>query len=199
MDLDIFKIDVLKEIANIGGGHAATALSKLIGKKVEVQVPKIYIGSLEEVIEKIDFKNERICGILSCFLGDLTGLMFFALNDVNAFNLASKLVRRPIDRYDEMVKSALQETANIIIGAYLTAISDLLHILVLPTVPYLKIENGEALITSIFVEHGKVDWIFCAENRLKIENETYIESYLFFAPDEMAVEYMLKKVKEILM
>ena len=33
-------LDVLKEIGNIGAAHAATALSDLLNKKIDMRVPK---------------------------------------------------------------------------------------------------------------------------------------------------------------
>lgn len=37
------KMDVLKEVGNIGAGNAATALSRLIDKPVDMKVPTVSI------------------------------------------------------------------------------------------------------------------------------------------------------------
>ena len=39
-DLEDFQMDVLKEVGNIGAGHAATALSTLLDKPIDMLVPK---------------------------------------------------------------------------------------------------------------------------------------------------------------
>ena len=39
--------DALKEVANIGAGHAATALSQMIGGTIMISVPTINISRLE--------------------------------------------------------------------------------------------------------------------------------------------------------
>ena len=41
LSLSPFHLDVLKEIGNIGAGNAATALAKLIDKKVDMNVPQV--------------------------------------------------------------------------------------------------------------------------------------------------------------
>ena len=55
------QLDALKEVANIGSGHAATSLSQLMNKKVMVRVPKILTGPLEDVILKIADPNLQLC------------------------------------------------------------------------------------------------------------------------------------------
>ncbi|HAA63663.1 MAG TPA: CheY-P-specific phosphatase CheC, partial [Thermoanaerobacter sp.] len=42
-------IDILKELGNIGSGNAITALSTMIGKKMDMQVPKVKILDFKEV------------------------------------------------------------------------------------------------------------------------------------------------------
>ena len=43
------QLDALREVANIGAGHAATALSQMIGETIMISVPMINIARLEEV------------------------------------------------------------------------------------------------------------------------------------------------------
>ena len=44
--LDNIQLDALKEVSNIGSGHAATALSELTGQKVTINIPVISIDPL---------------------------------------------------------------------------------------------------------------------------------------------------------
>ena len=43
------QIDCLKEVVNIGGGNAATSLSKMLDKPIDMTVPIIKVLSYEEV------------------------------------------------------------------------------------------------------------------------------------------------------
>ena len=40
-DLSPVQLDVLKEIGNIGSGNAATALSQLLNRSIDMQVPQV--------------------------------------------------------------------------------------------------------------------------------------------------------------
>ena len=44
-------LDVLREIGNIGAGNAATALSILLDKKIEMKVPAVRLISFDEMLE----------------------------------------------------------------------------------------------------------------------------------------------------
>ena len=48
-DLKELQLDALKEVANIGAGHAATALSQLTDRRIMISVPEIAITRLEDV------------------------------------------------------------------------------------------------------------------------------------------------------
>ena len=50
--------DALRETANIGAGHAATALSQMTGRKIMITVPTVTIASLEDVPSRIEETEE---------------------------------------------------------------------------------------------------------------------------------------------
>ena len=49
-DLNDMQLDVLKEIGNIGSGNATTALSSMIGKMVDIEVPRVQFLNFQEAI-----------------------------------------------------------------------------------------------------------------------------------------------------
>ena len=51
-------LDVLKEIGNIGSGNAATSLSKMINKSVNMEVPNIEVIETEKVVELFEDEEE---------------------------------------------------------------------------------------------------------------------------------------------
>ena len=48
-ELGPLQLDGLREVANIGAGHAATAMSQLTGKQIWIDVPQIRIFGIEDV------------------------------------------------------------------------------------------------------------------------------------------------------
>src|SRR5256885_8452435 len=72
-DLKELQIDALREVANIGAGHAATALSQMTNRRIMISVPKISVTRLEDVADLLGDANEVVAAILLHMLGDLTG------------------------------------------------------------------------------------------------------------------------------
>src|SRR5690606_34974029 len=120
-----FHLDVLKEIGNIGAAHAATALSSLLGKKIEMKVPKVEMVSFSEMMELAGGSENVVVGIYLRIEGDAEGSMFFIL----PIEQANRFIRRLIhdEQFDfnnkpvsELGLSAMQEMGNILSGSYLS-------------------------------------------------------------------------------
>ena len=72
-DLKELQLDALKEVANIGAGHAATALSQLTSRTIMINVPEVNVRPLEEVPDLLGRADEVIAAVLMHMMGDLTG------------------------------------------------------------------------------------------------------------------------------
>ena len=65
-ELNSVQLDTLKEVSNIGMGHAATALSQMIGQTVHLRVPQVTITPISQVPDhlgssgySVDFLDRR--------------------------------------------------------------------------------------------------------------------------------------------
>ena len=70
--LKSLQLDALRETANIGAAHAATALSQMTGSTIMIKVPSIAITSVSEVPRFAD-DEEPVAAVTMQMLGDLTG------------------------------------------------------------------------------------------------------------------------------
>src|SRR5437764_12303834 len=95
-DLKALQIDALREVANIGAGHAATALSQLTNRRIMISVPQINIVRLEEVPNLLGHPQEVVAAVLMHMLGDLTGRTLLLFPESVARRLCDMLLRRPI-------------------------------------------------------------------------------------------------------
>src|SRR5207253_461933 len=86
--------DALREVANIGAGHAATALSQLTGGKIMISVPEVSIRPLEEVAGLVGRPESVIAGVLMHVMGDFTGRTLVVWSEPAARALCSLLLRR---------------------------------------------------------------------------------------------------------
>ena len=93
-ELKELQLDALKEVANIGAGHAATALSQLTSRTIMIAVPEVNIRPLEEVPELLGRPDEVIAAVLMHMMGDLTGRTLVLFPEPSAKALCDILFRR---------------------------------------------------------------------------------------------------------
>src|SRR4051812_17161024 len=93
--LKAIQLDALREVANIGAGHAATALSTMTGGTIMISVPRINVARLEEVPPQISAPEEPVAAVLMHMLGDLTGRTLLVFPKPTAIRMAELMLRRP--------------------------------------------------------------------------------------------------------
>src|ERR1700716_4392563 len=93
--LKAIQLDALREVANIGAGHAATALSQMINSTIMISVPTINVSRLEEVPPQISAPEEPVAAVLMHMLGDLTGRTLLVFPKPTAVRLPPLMFRRP--------------------------------------------------------------------------------------------------------
>src|SRR5947208_17102234 len=92
--LKAIQIDALREVANIGAGHAATALSQMVGETIMISVPTINVSRLEDIPPQVAAPDEPVAAVLMHMLGDLTGRTLLVFPRRTAIRLAALLMRR---------------------------------------------------------------------------------------------------------
>jgi len=139
-----------------------------------VSVPKVHIISSEEIYRIINNQDEIVTGVLVKFLGDLTGRTLLIFPRDESMLLVDMVMGKTVGSttiLSEIEQSAIKEVANIVISSYLTAMSDFLNMLILPSVPNLVIDIGSAVITSAYIDFSSnKDVVFCVETEFTFED-----------------------------
>ena len=78
-ELSPIALDCLKEIGNIGSGSAAAALAQMLGRSVDIHVPKVHVLDYEQVIAGMGGPETVITGLLISLCGDIKGMIMFLL------------------------------------------------------------------------------------------------------------------------
>ncbi len=177
--------DVLKELGNIGAGHATTALSQMLDMRIDMRVPNVKLLTFKELPSVISAEDEPIVGIFLLVESDIAGNMMFVLRLSSAHYLVNRLLGRADDYdepFDEMDVSALKELGNIITGSYLNALSELTGMRIAASVPYISIDMAGAIMSVPAIEFGKY-----GDKALLIESEfgdeVMIEGYFILLPE----------------
>lgn len=197
-----FQLDVLKEIGNIGAGNAATALSRMMGKTVDMHVPRVQIMPIQEIAEFIGGEEKIIVSVFLRIEGDIPGNMFFILGQETAKELASELLgmKAEIDgdiEFSDMELSAIQEVGNILSGSYLTSLSDLTKLDLQPSVPALAIDMAGAILSYGLMEISRSgDYALVIDTQIEPGQEiaSQIQGHFFLLPDPESFSVLFKSL-----
>jgi chemotaxis protein CheC len=194
------QLDALREVANIGAGHAATALSTMTGGTIMISVPTINIARLEEVPPQISGPEEPVAAVLMNMLGDLTGRTLLVFPKPTAMRLSELMLRRPQGSskdLGELEQSAIKEAGNILSGAYMNALSDFMGLMLLPSPPSLAIDMSTAVMTTAYLQFGSdKDYVFCVESEFYLKDlEEHLRGFFLLLPDMASLQAILRAIR----
>ena len=196
-----FHLDVLKEIGNIGAAHAATALSNLLEKKIDMRVPDVKMVSFNEMMELVGGSENVVVGIYLRIEGDVEGSMFFILPLEQANRFIRRLIRDEsfdfnTPPFSELGLSAMQEMGNILSGSYLSALSDFTGLKIYPTVPGLSIDMFGAIISIGLIELSQIsDTVIVINTSIyeeEISDDELVKGNFFLLPEPESFETIFK-------
>jgi chemotaxis protein CheC len=198
--LKALQLDALREVANIGAGHAATALSQMIDSTIMISVPTINISRLEEVPPQVSAPEEPVAAVLMHMLGDLTGRTLLVFPKPTAVRLAELMLRRPqgsSSELGEMEQSAIKEAGNILSSAYMNALSDFMGMMLLPSPPSLAVDMSTAVLTTAYLQFGSDrDYVFCVESEFYMTDvEERLRGFFLLLPDPASLQAILRAVR----
>lgn len=193
-DFTFLQLDIIKELANVGGGNAATSISKLVKKPVNMMVPTIEILNYNEVFEKIMAEDQMVNAVIMRMFGDGEGIFLFVTTQEASQDLINMMMPEGILLTEELGDSAIKELVNILVTSYLNAISKLVDVNLISSVPTSTIDMFGAILSSTYIESEQYD-----ENIMIIKNEFIyqgekIDSSLYFVPKPDVLASLFKLV-----
>ena len=157
-------LDVLREIGNIGGGNAVTALASLLGREINMSDPVAQVVDFNAISNMLSGPETYIAGVLVDMAGDLNGYILLVLEISNAYELVSMVLNeeRPLpenlsaEDFGDMELSALTEIANILIGSYLSSLCSLTDMNIQPSVPAIAMDMLGAIMSIVAIQYGQI-------------------------------------------
>jgi chemotaxis protein CheC len=185
-----FQFDVLKEIGNIGAGNAATALSKIISKEIDMKVPHVQIIGFDEIADFVGGTENVVVSVFLRINGDVPGNMFFILTVESAKSLVKHFLQvDPAENgFTELQFSALCEIGNILIGSYLSSLADFTHLNMFPSVPAIAIDMAGAILSYGLIELGHLGDFALSIDTAFLGSEQAVEGHFFLLPDPDSLE-----------
>ncbi|WP_408638310.1 chemotaxis protein CheC [Paenibacillus glufosinatiresistens] len=179
-------MDVLKEVGNIGAGNAATALSRLLNKPIDMAVPKVQMLTFDEITDKVGGAENLVYAVFLRVEGDAPGNLFFILTPEAAKNLLGRVAGMEASEEEtlsEMELSALNEIGNILAGSYLSSLADFTSLTMYPTVPALAMDMAGAILGYGLLQFGQMGDDALLIDTTFLEGQDEIEGQFFLIPD----------------
>lgn len=157
MQIEQLDLDMLRELANVGAGNAATALSIMAGQAVDISVPNCEVIGYAEMADRLGGAEQVILGMLVRMRGDIEGYVLFSQTLEQARMTMHELVGVDVAATDTSTESyeAMREVANILIGTYLSAIAEMTHLSILPSVPEITVDMSMAIMNIPVLVYGE--------------------------------------------
>lgn len=190
------QLDALREVANIGAGHAATALSQMTGERIMISVPQLAVSSIDDVPNQIAAPEEPVAAVLMKMEGDLQGLTLLVFPHPIALRVAGLMMRRKVSSLGPIEESAIKEAGNILSAAYLNALADFMGFTLLPSPPSLAIDMSDAVLTSTYVASAQgMTQVVCVESEFQLQDEAErLRGFFLLLPDPPSLRRILKTI-----
>jgi chemotaxis protein CheC len=157
------QLDALRELANISSGTAATSLSQMLGRDVDLNVPKAFALPLADAVDAAGDPAEEVTGIALAVEGTVPGAVLLLVPPAGAATLCGLLGVEP---GSELADSALGEIGNILGAAYLNALGSMTGVEMLPGTPQVITDLLGAIVATVLagaVGHGDVALVLDSE------------------------------------
>jgi len=165
-------IDVLKEIANIGSGNAAAALSRMLGHPVNISIPGIEIKGFNEAYEALGGAESIMVGTLLMLSGGIDGMMMYLLPVEVVCDLVNILMFTEIkshEEIDEIGYSAIKEISNIMSASFVGAIVTMTDIPIDISPPEITLDMLGSIMSVPSIYFAKMsDTLLLMQNELEI-------------------------------
>ncbi len=163
-ELSDLEKDLLGEVGNISMGTAATALSAVVGKPVNITTPTITLSTLDKL--KKSFKTPNIVLDVQ-FVSGIVGGNLFIINIEDSAVIANLMmggdgVVEPPNELSELEISAVQEAMNQMIGSAATSMATMFsrEVNISPPISSVCDENSEEISTDISADEEIVNVSF---------------------------------------
>jgi len=192
-------LDALREISNIGAGHAVTALHQMTKRTIRLEVPRVDLVRFSEVVDRLGGPEEEIMGLFLRIFGETRGNMLVVLPRASADHLLGMLFEEDLPKkpLGEMQISALKEVGNILTSSYLNAVTSILKISLIPSIPAFSMDMAQAVVDLLLIELAEV-----TQRALVIQTDFTTQSgefsgHFFLLPDPASIELILKAIRAL--
>lgn len=184
--LNEMHIDVLREIGNIGAGNAATSLSQMLDREVDMTTPNVRILDISDAANALGGPEMPVVAILAKLEGDVTGIMVFLIEQEFTQGVLATLLGESeahCECLTDLERSAIAELGNIMMSAYVNSIGTMAQLNMKISVPAVTADMVGAILCVPAIEMGSVsDKIIFIQDDFLSSNRT-VSANMMLIPD----------------
>lgn len=186
--LSDLQLDALRELANIGSGHAGTALAAMLGRPVDLATPSVRVLPLADAVRATGPGEQQVTGVVVPMVGDVTGTAALVLADGDAALACGLLGVEPDGPY---AASAVSELGNVLTASYLAALGQMTGLTLEPGTPSAGRHTLASLMGELVGTSGGL--ALALDSGLTVEDEA-CELSLLLVPSADGVDELLARL-----
>jgi chemotaxis protein CheC len=185
------QLDALRELANIGSGTAATALSSLLGRPIDVSVPSALALPLADAVEAAGAPEATVTGVILPVFGDLDAIVLLLFAPESAATICGLL---GVEADSEVGQSAIGEIANIVGSSYIGALGMMTGLELEPRPPQQATDMLAAIVSTVLAARAEsTELALLLDSDLVVEGEECSFSFML-VPTEAGVAELLGRL-----
>lgn len=195
MDALDIKLDMLKEMFNIGVGGATVALNKIIKTKLMIKVPEVYIKSVNEAIELVGPADRQVLSVYIKVSDNFPSGILIMFDEDSAKKLVKlSMASLNSENIDELIFiSVLKEIANIMSSYFLNNFSQFIKMPLSPGIPHFAYDMVGAIMQSIISEHKeKANDVLIVKTEIFSDDEKVLLDFLLI-PEDASLKLLFEK------
>jgi chemotaxis protein CheC len=199
------QLDAIREVGNIGAGHAALALSEMIGRTVEIDIPKAELVSVYNLDSYYDDPDAGYAAVFAA--SDSTEPLNFMLllKEDAVAEIVSLLVAKQFGMQmdfssmpQEMIDSALGEVGNILLGSFLNSVNSLLGVtsgITTPSVTHDMLAAILSVVSAMFGQYGDIALVTKSNLTITSAGQSHsLDANILLTGEPHVLEMLLKKL-----
>ena len=191
------QLDALREVANVGCGNAASALSRLVGgRRVSIEVPRALVVDVDDLSALVGGHERQVVAATLEIHGEMAGRVMVVLESGDAHRLCELLLNAPTEhKLKEAERSAFSEAANIVASACLSAIGQLTGLALVPSVPTVDEDDGASVVEELLERSDpSVGVAVVLETRFTASAALPFEGQLLVVPHPASLRQLLSRL-----
>ncbi len=192
------KVSALKELANVGISHVATAISEITREAVNITVPEMTPFSKQQLLEMPNQDGEIVGAYLNVDgISEITETLIFftkkdALNLMNKFiNVDSTLGIDTMNLSFADQKSIFSEISTVVAATYFSAAAAMFNLKTRHGVPNVNFENGKL---SEFIKGSVHQNEGISINTSFVSEKTNLRGKILLIPDPKTLDIFFRTI-----